>query len=115
MSTSLVAAVAALTGFIALTASAKAAAFDALARSTPSRDFDLSAVTEVNETLRKHSRASNSRAWRDRRNRLHRRHLYRPYFLDSPYYYSTSFDGYPYVSRRGNPFRSWNRGAIHFR
>ncbi|MBY0227047.1 MAG: hypothetical protein K2Q28_14685 [Hyphomicrobium sp.] len=102
---------AALMGLFVLTAPAEATPFDALARSIQSQKKDLSAVTEVNARQRKYSRW----AWRDRRYRLHRRHLYRPYYLDSPYYYSTAFDGYPYVSRRGYPFRSWDRGAILFR
>lgn len=102
---------AALMGLFVLTAPAQATPFDTLALSIYSQKIDLSAVTEVNARQRKYS----PRVWRDRRYRLHRRHLYRPYFLDSPYYYSTSFDGYPHMSHRGYPFRSWDRGAIHFR
>jgi hypothetical protein len=94
---------------------ANAATLGAPAVLTMSAAVGPSAVTLVRSPRRHYRRTYRSRTWRTRPQWNHQGRLYRPYYLDSPYYYSTSFDGYPYASRYGYPFRPWDRGALIFR
>lgn len=109
-------AVAAVMGFFALAVPAAAATLAGGAvLSAASAPGSLSAVTLVHSPRRSYRRSYRSPRWRTRPPYGYQSRLYRPYYLDSPYYYSTSFDGYPYVSRYGYPFRPWDRGALIFR